>query len=122
MWGPFRSTIGNMCLAVSGHVLILAKHDSGLDVSPAVRDYLGLSGSDVCDWKFVDVYEVPDGPWTLYGDNNTAAKLRSRLKGALKKAAATDNEKRIHRSRSREIRVDALRVDQFVFGKGEIRP
>ena len=46
-------------------------HDSGLDVSPAVHDYLGLSGSDVCDWKFVNVYEVPDGPWTLYGDNNT---------------------------------------------------
>jgi hypothetical protein len=46
-------------------------NDSGLDVSPAVRDYLGLSGLDVCDWKFVDVYEVPIGPWTVYGDNNT---------------------------------------------------
>jgi len=51
-------------------------HDTGLDVSPAVRDYLGMSGMDVCDWKFVNVYEVPDGPWALYGDNNTVAHLR----------------------------------------------
>jgi hypothetical protein len=55
-------------------------HDSGLDVSPAVRDYLEISGLDVCDWKFVNVYEVPNGPWVLYGDNNTAAQLRHRLR------------------------------------------
>jgi len=44
---------------------------AGLDVSPAVRDYLGMKGKDVCDWKFVDAREVPNGPWTRYGDNNT---------------------------------------------------
>jgi hypothetical protein len=44
---------------------------AGLDVSPAVRDYLGMKGKDVCDWKFVDAREVPNGPWTQYGDNNT---------------------------------------------------
>jgi hypothetical protein len=27
--------------------------------------------SGVCDWKFVDFREVPPGPWTKYGDNNT---------------------------------------------------
>ena len=43
-------------------------HDAGLDVSPAVRDYLGLGGLDTCDWKFVDVRSVPTGPWTKYGD------------------------------------------------------
>jgi hypothetical protein len=42
--------------------------DAGLDVSPAVRDYLGLSDIDVCDWKFVEVREVPPGPWAMYGD------------------------------------------------------
>jgi len=57
-------------------------NDAGLDVSPAVRDYLGISGIDVCDWKFVNVYEVPDGPWALYGDDNTAASLRSHLRTA----------------------------------------
>ena len=40
--------------------------DAGLDVSPAVRDYLGLDGIDVTDWRFVEQREVPDGPWKLY--------------------------------------------------------
>ena len=44
---------------------------AGLDVSPAVRDYLGLNETDVTDWKFVDFSEVPHGPWARFGDNNT---------------------------------------------------
>ncbi len=36
---------------------------AGLDVSPAVRDYLGLKDVDYVDWQFVDDDEVPDGPW-----------------------------------------------------------
>ena len=44
---------------------------AGLDVSPAVRDYLGLEPTDVTDWKFVDFKEVPTGPWAKLGDNNT---------------------------------------------------
>ena len=44
---------------------------AGLDVSPAVRDYLGINGTDVTDWKFVDFSEVPHGPWSKHGDNNT---------------------------------------------------
>jgi hypothetical protein len=44
---------------------------AGLDVSPGVRDYLRLSPTDVTDWRFVEQVEVPPGPWTLYGDNNT---------------------------------------------------
>jgi hypothetical protein len=50
--------------------------NAGLDVSPAVRDYLGLCDIDVCDWKFVETSEVPPGPWTMYGDNNIFANLR----------------------------------------------
>jgi len=44
---------------------------AGLDVSPAVRDYLGLQPTDVTDWKFVDFSEVPHGPWSQLGENNT---------------------------------------------------
>jgi hypothetical protein len=44
---------------------------AGLDVSPAVRDYLGMSETDVTDWKFVDFSEVPRGPWSRLGENNT---------------------------------------------------
>lgn len=43
---------------------------AGLDVSPSVRDYLGLAGKDVTDWKFVEFRDVPKGPWSMYGDNN----------------------------------------------------
>ncbi len=43
---------------------------AGLDISPAVRDYLGLKGTDVTDWKFVEFKDIPKGPWSLYGDNN----------------------------------------------------
>ncbi len=38
------------------------KH-AGLDVSPAVHDYLSLGDIDKTDWQFVDATDVPDGPW-----------------------------------------------------------
>jgi len=44
---------------------------AGLDVSPAVRDYLGMNSTDVTDWKFVEFEEVPAGPWAKFGENNT---------------------------------------------------
>ncbi len=44
---------------------------AGLDVSPAVRDFLQLGSTDLTDWRFVDFQEVPSGPWASYGDNNT---------------------------------------------------
>jgi hypothetical protein len=43
---------------------------AGLDVSPAVREYLGLQNTDVTDWQFVEVRDVAPGPWRNYGDNN----------------------------------------------------
>jgi len=50
--------------------------DAGLDVSPAVRQYLALDNVDFCDWKFVEFLRVPSGPWAIYGDNNTFSRLR----------------------------------------------
>jgi hypothetical protein len=44
---------------------------AGLDVSPAVRDFLGMNDTDVTDWKFVDFDEIPTGPWATHGNNNT---------------------------------------------------
>jgi hypothetical protein len=54
---------------------------AGLDVSPAVRDYLGLNDMDVTDWKFVEFSEVPRGPWSTLGENNTFV-IDDRKKGA----------------------------------------
>jgi hypothetical protein len=51
---------------------------AGLDVSPAVRDYLGLAPTrDICDWKFVEFVDVPSGPWLRYGQNRRFALSRS---------------------------------------------
>jgi hypothetical protein len=36
-----------------------------------VREYLGLKQTDVTDWRFVDFSEVPRGPWSTLGENNT---------------------------------------------------
>ena len=36
---------------------------AGLDVSPAVRDYLDLQDVDRCDWTFVNAKDVTNGPW-----------------------------------------------------------
>jgi hypothetical protein len=53
---------------------------AGLDVSPAVRDYLGLNETDVTDWRFVNFSEVPRGPWSIHGENNTFV-INGRKKG-----------------------------------------
>lgn len=43
---------------------------AGIDISPAVRDYLGISSGRKCDWRFVDLNEIPHGPWAVHGSNN----------------------------------------------------
>jgi hypothetical protein len=45
-------------------------HNAGIDLSPAVRDYLKMSGMDQCDWKFVEAKEIPEGPWK-YRNNSS---------------------------------------------------
>jgi hypothetical protein len=41
-----------------------SRNDSaGIDVSPAVRDYLNLSGIGKVDWIFVNETDVPEGHW-----------------------------------------------------------
>jgi hypothetical protein len=36
---------------------------AGIDVSPAVRDYLGLGPVDTVSWQWVTAADVPSGPW-----------------------------------------------------------
>ncbi|CAN5353245.1 hypothetical protein BH23VER1_BH23VER1_08070 [soil metagenome] len=43
---------------------------AALDVSPAVRDYLGIRSGARCDWRFATLEEVTAGPWRIYGENN----------------------------------------------------
>jgi hypothetical protein len=36
---------------------------AGLDVSPAVWDYLGMKTNSATSWRFIDESQVPAGPW-----------------------------------------------------------
>lgn len=68
--GPFRTDHFNYVFGNERPKPNLNK-GAGLDVSPAVRDYLGMASTDVTDWKFVEFEEVPRGPWSTHGENNT---------------------------------------------------
>jgi hypothetical protein len=68
--GPFRTDHAAYVFGTERPKPNLNK-GAGLDVSPAVRDYLGMNDTDVTDWKFVDFDEVPIGPWATHGENNT---------------------------------------------------
>ena len=68
--GPFRTDHSEYVFGDERPKKNLNK-GAGLDVSPAVRDYLEMKDTDVTDWKFVEFDEVPEGPWAKYGDNNT---------------------------------------------------
>ena len=46
---------------------------AGIDLSPAVRDYLGLKSGDKVHWRFVESAQVPYGPWKKYGMENPAS-------------------------------------------------
>ena len=36
---------------------------AGIDLSPAVRDFLGLRSGAKVEWRFVNDHQVPGGPW-----------------------------------------------------------
>jgi hypothetical protein len=73
--GPFRTDHWQYVFG-SQRPLPNLNRGAGLDVSPAIRDFLGIKGTDVTDWRFVELSEVPPGPWRLHGDNNDFVQSR----------------------------------------------
>lgn len=67
---------------------------AGLDVSPAVRDYLGMGNMDVVDWKFVEFSDITPGPWSRYGENNTFVIETRRNQTRLAKVEKSDRKSR----------------------------
>jgi hypothetical protein len=63
--GPFRTDLASYVFGDERPSPNL-NHGAGIDVSPAVRDYLGLGSLDMVDWRFVEQAQVPAGPWSLY--------------------------------------------------------
>jgi hypothetical protein len=60
--GPFEVNDSNYVFGES-----LPKNEinenAGLDISPAVRDFLNLEDIEKVDWQFINFSEVPEGPW-----------------------------------------------------------
>jgi hypothetical protein len=46
---------------------------AGIDLAPAIRDYLGLKSGDKVHWRFVEAAQVPYGPWKKYGQEGADA-------------------------------------------------
>lgn len=68
---------------------------AGLDVSPAVRDYLKLNSIDVTDWKFVEFHEIPRGPWADHGENNEFVQLARRSRDRIANSAGETGGPRV---------------------------
>jgi len=90
--GPFR-TDHHQYVFGNERPMPNLNHGAGLDISPAVRDFLGVGTIDTLDWKFVEFKDVPVGPWSRFGENNSfvieARRSQTRVAQFEKKAAAT---------------------------------
>jgi len=60
--GPFGEDDKEYVFAEAQPLNAINQH-AGLDLSPALRDYLQLSDIDQVDWQFVDESDVAEGPW-----------------------------------------------------------
>ena len=76
--GPFETDDWAYVFGKNPQPKTVMNNGVGLDVSPAVRDYLSLVSGVRCDWRFCDVSEVPDGPWRKFGVNNPFVKSKER--------------------------------------------
>jgi hypothetical protein len=67
--GPFLTTDAEYVFG-NARPSTTKNNGAGIDLAPAVRDFLGFASGKTCDWRFVEESEVPDGPWKTYGRNN----------------------------------------------------
>lgn len=62
----------------------VSNQGAGIDISPAVRDYLGIPGGIAkVHWRFVEFNRVPGGPWARFGKDNPF--VNPALKQAIRK-------------------------------------
>jgi hypothetical protein len=77
---------------------------AGIDISPAVRDYLGMTSNGKCDWRFVDVNEVPQGPWRSLGNNNHFVKAQIPQGGVPQKTDVASRLEELRKARDAYFR------------------
>jgi hypothetical protein len=74
--GPFETDDWGYVFGKNAQPKTMMNNGVGLDISPAVRDYLGIISGVRCDGRFCDLPEVPDGPWRKFGANNPFVKSK----------------------------------------------
>lgn len=84
--GPFETDDFEYVFGENPQPKTTKNKGAGLDVSPSVRDYLRMRSGAKVDWRFVELEEVPPGPWRSYGDNNHFVGLREQQKLADRQA------------------------------------
>lgn len=80
---------------------------AGIDISPSVRDYLGIQSGTKVHWRFVEESHVPYGPWKKYRNQapaeNQSGQDTSLVKGeALTSAAEKEYIEYIREMRERQ--------------------
>ena len=64
-------------------------NSAGIDLSPAVRDYLGMRSHQKVHWRFVEDHLVPHGPWMRYGPQPSPGSAAARRLEAAASAVTT---------------------------------
>jgi len=64
---------------------------AGIDISPAVRDYLAIQSGAKVHWRFVEESQVPYGPWKKYG-RKTDGDLKSEIDSSLVEEATDSSQ------------------------------
>ena len=81
---------------------------AGIDVSPAIRDYLGLSSGKKVHWRFVEEAQVPYGAWKKYGF------VQPKVLASAGKSAAAEDGKSIEAQRKYLEYLRKLRDEEFL--------
>ena len=61
--GPFRTDDFEYVFGNNAYPKNQLHGGAGLDISPAVRLCLGMEENDMTRWRFVEEWDVPNGPW-----------------------------------------------------------
>lgn len=77
-------------------------NSAGIDLSPAIRDYLGLKSGAKVHWRFVEDAHVKPGPWLTYGPKTIQTQPKEDRLTKLRREIAEMEKKRTEEYRKRK--------------------
>ncbi len=84
---------------------------AGIDISPSIRDYLGVKSGTKVHWRFVEEAQVPYGPWKKYGPRHSPSTSAPQLAGV---TAPADETESLEAQRKYLEYLRKLRDDKYV--------